>query len=103
MGQARIRGNRDTRVAEAREKQLRQQPPALVCSGCQQPLGSVAAVPVDGLTGLQAAYRAHCAACDLHSWAVRGEPAAVKAFYAALEKASGQTVQLGRSAAQPLP
>lgn len=98
MGQAKIRGSRDTRVAQAQARQQRQQPPALVCSGCQQPLADVAAVAVDGLKGLSAAYRAHCPACDLHSWAVKGEPAAVKAFYAALEKASGQTVQLGRSA-----
>ena len=32
---------------------------------------------------------------DLDTWAVRGDPAAVRAFYAALEKAAGQAVQMG--------
>jgi hypothetical protein len=75
--------------------------PALTCSGCQQTVAQVEAVDVSGLKGLAQAFRGHCAACDKDTWAVRGEAASVKAFYAALEKASGQAVQLGTARARP--
>lgn len=92
MGQARLRGPRDARVAQALHHE---KPPVLVCNACQAPLGEGQALDTRALKGITAAYGAHCSACDQDTWAVKGEIAAVKAFYDALEKASGQAVQLG--------
>ena len=95
MGQAKIRGTRDERVAEAAGKALKARPPTLTCSGCQSALTQVSALDTSALRGIEVAYQAHCAACDQDTWAVRGETVAVRAFYSALEKAAGQPVQLG--------
>lgn len=94
MGEAKHRGSRDTRVAEAVGK-ARPRPPELRCNVCQAVLSDVAALETRRLKGIEQAFGAHCAACDQDTWAVRGEPAAVRAFYAALEQAAGQKVQLG--------
>jgi len=95
LGQAKIRGTRDERVAEAAGKALKARPPALTCSGCQSALTEVSTLDTSALQGIEVAYQAHCAACDQDTWAVRGETVAVRAFYSALEKAAGQPVQLG--------
>ncbi|MDP2006085.1 MAG: hypothetical protein Q8K45_10455 [Rubrivivax sp.] len=71
------------------------QPPAIACNVCQAALTEVSAVDTQRLRGIELAFQAHCPACDQDTWAVRGEPAAVRAFYAALEKAAGQPVQMG--------
>ena len=70
-------------------------PPAIRCNVCQAALPGVVQLDARALKGIQLAYKAHCASCDQETWAVKGEPAAVRAFYAALEKAVGQEVLLG--------
>ena len=70
-------------------------PPKMVCNLCGAALAQVNALDTAHLPGIHAAFGAHCGACKQDTWAVRGEVAAVKAFYAALEKSSGSTVQLG--------
>jgi hypothetical protein len=67
----------------------------LSCNACQALLSDVAPLDIQHLPGITQAFGAHCAACEQDTWAVRGEPVAVRAFYAALEKAAGQKVQLG--------
>jgi hypothetical protein len=67
----------------------------MTCNVCAAALPEGAALDTTKLKGIQAAFHAHCAACDQDTWAVRGEAAAVRAFYDALEKAAGQRVQMG--------
>ncbi|MDO9316246.1 MAG: hypothetical protein Q7T97_17055 [Burkholderiaceae bacterium] len=95
LGQARIRGSRDIRVAEAITKADRLKPPVIACNSCKIELTEIASLDASGLKGIEAAFGAHCVACDQDTWAVRGEIAAVQAFYVALEKAAGAKVQLG--------
>ena len=97
MGQAKNRGTQQDRVAEAlaRFSAVQPAPPAIHCNVCQARLPDVAQLDARALKGIQLAYKAHCSACDRDTWAVKGEPAAVRAFYDALEKAAGQRVQLG--------
>lgn len=97
MGQAKQRGSREDRIAEAVDRYARLKPPTIVCSGCQAAMTDADPMDVRQLKGIELAFCAHCEACDLDTWAVRGEPAAVRAFYTALEKASGEAVQLGLS------
>lgn len=95
LGQARIRGPKALRVTQALQQQHTQAPPRLNCNQCQAELTNVAAVDARALQGIEAAFSAHCLACGHDTWAVRGQAAAVKAFYDALEKLSGQRIALG--------
>lgn len=95
MGQAKERGTRDERVAQAAAEADRLRPPEIKCNVCHATLHDVSAQDTRKLPGIHAAFGAHCAACDQDTWAVRGEPAAVRAFYSALEKSAGASVHLG--------
>lgn len=89
MGEANTSGSQPDRVAAARRA------PALSCNVCQAALPDVVSLDTQPLPGIELAFQAHCAACDQDTWAVRGTPAAVRAFYDALEKSVGQKVRLG--------
>lgn len=95
MGQANERGTREDRVAQAAAKADRLRPPDMKCNVCSATLTNVSALDTGALPGIHAAFGAHCTACDKDTWAVRGEPAAVRAFYTALEKSAGAAVHLG--------
>jgi hypothetical protein len=95
VGQARNRGSRDVRIAQAITKADRLKPPVIACNACKTELTEVAALVARDLKGIEAAFGAHCVACDQDTWAVRGKVSAVRAFYAALEKAAGEKVRLG--------
>ena len=95
MGEARNRGTRQQRVDAAAQHDAVAAAPQIACNACQAALEAVEQIDASGLRGIELAFRAHCAACDQDTWAVRGEPASVRAFYEALEKAAGQKVQLG--------
>lgn len=95
MGQAKSRGTRDARIAEAMRFAVQERPPAIACNACKALLPQAEQFDTQGLKGIELAFKSHCAACDQDTWAVRGEAAAVRAFYAALEKSAGGPVQLG--------
>lgn len=104
MGEAKNRGPRAQRVAAAQQRTALQdsyarlRPASIRCNGCQAELSQLDAMDVSALRGIEVAFRGHCTPCDQDTWAVRGEPAAVRAFYSALEKAGGGKVQLGTQA-----
>ena len=104
MGQVRQRGPDLARVAASQLRALppQQQPqPAMGCNACGQTFKAPRPVNTRALRGIECAFQADCAicaicaTCDQDTWAVRGDPAAVRVFYGALEKAMGQKVQLG--------
>jgi hypothetical protein len=97
LGQARNRGTQQDRIADAlaRSTAAPEAAPAIRCNLCQAALPDVAEMDVRALKGLQRAYKAFCSACDKDTWAVKGDAAAVRAFYGALQKAAGQPVTLG--------
>ncbi len=100
MGQAKSRGSRDDRVAQATRLGASARPPVIRCNACRAELPDVEAIDTRGLKGIELAFRAHCAPCDQDTWAVRGEAAAVRAFYDALEKSVGQKVRMGTTRPQ---
>lgn len=102
MGEAKNRGAKEARVADAVQRASDRQPPQVACNGCQQPVTRVEPVDVTHLKGIQQAFCGHCEPCGMDTWAVRGEAASVKAFYDTLEKASGQAVQLGATRSRKL-
>ena len=83
------------KLAQASAAADKLRPPRMVCNLCQTALSRVSAIDTAQLPGIHAGFGAHCQACDQTTWAVRGEVAAVKAFYAALEKSSGSELQMG--------
>ena len=95
MGQAKERGTQAERIAQAAAVADKLRPPEMRCNVCHALLNDVSALDIRTLTGIHAGYGAHCSACDQDTWAVRGEPAAVRAFYTALEKSAGMSVHLG--------
>jgi len=95
LGQAKNRGTEEERIAEAIRRVSAAKPPTIICNSCKIELNNINAADTSRLKGIEVAFSAHCSSCDQDTRAVRGEIAAVKAFYAALEKASGQQVQLG--------
>jgi hypothetical protein len=101
LGQAKHRGTQEERIAAAVMATALNSPPTIACNGCNAVLPQAERLDTQELKGIELAFKSHCAACDQDTWAVRGEVAAVKAFYAALEKSVGGTVQLG-SAKPPL-
>ena len=70
-------------------------PPKMICNLCSTALTRVTALDTSQLPGIHAGFGAHCEACDQTTRAVRGDVAAVKAFYAALEKSSGSELLMG--------
>lgn len=101
MGEAKARGSTADRVAGALTRGAGRQAPVMHCNACQAALPDVSQLDTGALQGIELAFKAHCQACDQDTWAVRGESAAVRAFYAALEKSVGQKVLLGTVKARP--
>lgn len=95
VGQANNRGTQQERVAAAMLATAQGSPPTIACNVCKAVLPQAERLDTQGLKGIELAFKSHCTACDQDTWAVRGEAAAVRAFYAALEKSVGGPVQLG--------
>jgi hypothetical protein len=91
------RGHQTDRIAHGLARAVESAAPVIKCNTCGSVLPRSARMDVQGLKGIEIAYKAHCTACEQDTWAVRGQSASVRAFYEALEKTSGKQVQLGTS------
>lgn len=83
MGQAKLRGTRDQRVAQAHAKIEATRPDKLVCNGCQADVTDIHPVSTRGLTGIEAIWMGQCT-CGHTTFAASGKPEAVQAFFDAL-------------------
>ena len=95
MGQAKLRGNRDARVAEAMKKVEALKPDHIVCNNCQASLAEIVTLDSRGMKGIEAAFSAHCSECNHDTWAIGGDPEAVAAFSMLLENETGGKVKMG--------
>lgn len=95
MGQAKLRGNRDARVAEALKKIEALKPGHIVCNNCQAELTEIATLDARGIPGIETAFGAHCTTCNHNTWAVRGDPDAVANLYASMESEMGPDIKTG--------
>ena len=93
MGQAKQRGSREQRVADAQAKIEATRPEKLVCNSCGADVTRINPVSTRGLTGLQAVWVGQCD-CGHTTFAASGEPKAVQAFFDALSEDTELT--LGR-------
>ena len=101
MGEAKNRGPQEDRVAAALKRAAELKPPVISCNACHAELPEVERLDASALKGIELAFKAHCTTCDQDTWAIRGEPVAVRAFYTALETSTGQRVQLGSTKPGP--
>jgi hypothetical protein len=91
MGQARLRGNRTQRIAQAQEKLLAGKPDKLICNSCGGDVTAVQPVSTRGLRGLEAIWTGLCA-CGHTTFAASGEPKSVAAFFDALQAGGGEVL-----------
>jgi hypothetical protein len=85
MGQAKNRGNKDQRIAQAQAKIEATRPEKLVCNGCGGDVTSIHPVSTRGLRGIDAIWVGQCD-CGQTTFAASGEPQAVDAFFFALSE-----------------
>ncbi|WP_153144671.1 hypothetical protein [Dechloromonas sp. H13] len=83
MGQAKQRGNREQRVAQAQAKIEATRPEKLVCNGCGADVTTIHPVSTRGLPGVEAIWLGQCD-CGQTTFAANGKPEAVQAFFDAL-------------------
>ncbi len=100
MGEAKRRGSRDSRVAEAVAKLKALQPDFIECNNCNSKLTDIELMDTRGTPGIEAAFGAYCSNCESITWALLGDPDAVADFYATLESEVGPDIKIG-SAKKP--
>ncbi|NJD24691.1 MAG: hypothetical protein FIB06_04740 [Betaproteobacteria bacterium] len=83
MGQAKQRGSREQRIAQAQERIEATRPEKLVCNGCGADVTTIHPVSTRGLAGIEAIWVGQCD-CGQTTFAASGEPSAVQAFFDAL-------------------
>jgi hypothetical protein len=93
MGQAKLRGTKDERVAQAQAKIEATRPEKLVCNGCGADVTTIHPVSTRGLRGIDAIWVGQCD-CGQTTFAASGDPKSVQAFFDALSEDSELT--LGR-------
>lgn len=85
MGQAKNRGTKDQRIAQAQAKIEATRPEKLVCNGCSADVTAIHPVSTRGLRGIDAIWVGQCE-CGQTTFAASGEPQAVDAFFFALSE-----------------
>ena len=92
MGQARCRGDRDQRIAQAQAKIEASRPEHLVCNGCDAAVTDIHPVSTRGLMGIDSIWVGQCQ-CGQTTFAAAGKAEAVQAFFDAL--ATDSELRLG--------
>lgn len=93
MGQAKQRGSRDARVAQAFAKLEANRPEKLVCNACGADVTTINPVSTRGLRGLESIWVGQCD-CGQTTFAASGDPKSVQAFFEAISQDTELT--LGR-------
>lgn len=86
MGDAKRRGDFETRAAEAKAKLDALRPETIVCNGCKRALPDVEQLELKPLKGLDAVFVATCSDCKAETFVVLGTDDAVKTFRAFLAR-----------------
>lgn len=95
MGEARRRGDQQTRVAQAVAKFEELRPDAIICNSCQSKITDVQALDVRSVTGLDAAFAVHCKQCQSDTYALKGTDEAISSFDAYMRDAHGKEALIG--------
>jgi hypothetical protein len=88
MGQAKQRGNKDERAAQALAKIEALKPKAIVCNNCKAEIIDVHVMDSRGMTGIDGVFAGMCD-CGHTTWAMAGHPDAVGRAMASLNETMG--------------
>ncbi|BEP96244.1 hypothetical protein GmRootA79_46280 [Acidovorax sp. A79] len=91
MGQAKKRGNQSDRIAQAQARERANLPPSVKCNTCKAELTEIHAMDTRGMAGIEVAGAAHCGACNMETWVLKGSPEAVERAFAALGGSTPRT------------
>jgi hypothetical protein len=89
MGQAKLRGRFEDRVAEAKSKLEASRPEILVCNNCKAEFTDFDAMDSKGLRGITAVFAGICPNCKQTTFAYQGDPDAVAELMLAHEEFVG--------------
>jgi hypothetical protein len=95
VGQAKVKGDRATRVAKALAKIEALKPDHIVCNNCQAHLRDLVTLDSRGMEGIEAAFAARCELCDQDTWALKGGANAVADVFTAIESDTGGEGKIG--------
>ena len=84
MGQAKRRGSKEQRKAQAEQRMKDLMPDFLTCNNCNEKIEDLVPMPTNGVRGIEVACVGLCKACGQETWGVNGDPQAVEAFTIAM-------------------
>lgn len=93
MGQAKLRGSREQRVAAAVAKVEALRPDHLICNSCKGEIKEIHAMDVRSLPGIDAAFAGICPTCKSSTYALSGEPEAVAMMTEVMRQEMGQPLE----------
>jgi hypothetical protein len=94
MGQAKQRGNKQEREAQAKAKVQSLKPATIECNFCKEAITDVNVMDTRGMQGIDGAFAGMCA-CGHTTWALAGNPEAVADFAVSLEATMGHEAIIG--------
>lgn len=94
MGQAKQRGTKEQREAQAKAKVEALKPLSIVCNHCQADITEVHTMDARGIQGVDAAFAGMCS-CGHTTWAIAGNPNAVADFAESMQSAVGEEAIVG--------
>ncbi|KUZ02888.1 hypothetical protein WS50_18970 [Burkholderia territorii] len=95
MGQAKLRGTKEQRIAQAQAKIGALRPEKLVCGACKTAFTDFDAMDTRNMTGIRAAFGGICPSCGETVLAFSGEQDAVANAMIAWQDAMGSEGKLG--------
>jgi hypothetical protein len=95
MGQAKLRGNQEQRIAQAQKRMDELRPAFVICNHCQSEITEIFPMDTKGMKGIEAVFGGYCTTCHQDTWAIKGDPDAVADFCMALESTTDGEVKLG--------
>jgi hypothetical protein len=89
MGQAKLRGRYEDRVAQAKNKIEALRPQSIICNQCNTGFSEFEVMDSRGLEGIDAVFAGICPKCKSTTFAYRGDPDAVAALMVAQQDVMG--------------
>jgi uncharacterized protein with PIN domain len=95
MGQAKLKGTLEHRIAQALAKARAQYPASVKCNNCSQDLTDIQSMDVRGMPGMRLAGAAICSNCSQTTWILDGSPEALEKLQAVMDDEHGEEAKKG--------
>ena len=95
MGQAKNRGSREQRVAEAKAKIEALKPDSVTCNNCHFDIKELTTLDTKGMAGIDAAFAGICPSCTQTTWAISGDSKAAEELMHVMESLQGDELKVG--------